>query len=81
MIDSIAATPGVKAVTVSENGLFSGTDSLSDDGIEGYTPRTDADRSNHSDRVGPDYFQIVGCRFSPVAGLRLRMCRMRHRLR
>lgn len=60
LLDSLAATPGVQGASVSENGLFSGTDSESDAKIEGYTPRTDADRGNHSDRVGPAYFRIVG---------------------
>jgi putative ABC transport system permease protein len=60
LLETLQQTPGIRQVTVSENGLFSGTDSNSDAPIEGYTPRNDADRSNHSDRVGPDYFQIVG---------------------
>ncbi len=60
LLERLRQLPGVQAVTVSENGLFSGTDSDSDSPIEGYTPHSDSDRSNHSDRVGPDYFRIVG---------------------
>jgi predicted permease len=52
--------PGVAAVTVSENGLFSGTDSASDAQVEGFTGTRMEDRTNSSDRVGPDYFQVVG---------------------
>ncbi len=60
LLEKLQQTPGVRQVTISENGLFSGTDSSTDDSIEGYTPRGDAGGSNSSDRVGPDYFQIVG---------------------
>ncbi|MBV9613762.1 MAG: ABC transporter permease, partial [Acidobacteriaceae bacterium] len=52
--------PGVEAVTVSENGLFSGTESASDIQIEASTARSLEDRTNSSDRVGPNYFEVVG---------------------
>ncbi|MBV9403768.1 MAG: ABC transporter permease, partial [Acidobacteriaceae bacterium] len=52
--------PGVDSVTVSENGLFSGTQSETDDEVEGYTAATLADKVNESDRVGPNYFEVVG---------------------
>lgn len=61
LLDRLRRIPGVQAVTVSENGLFSGTDSTEDsDVVEGYTPHAYEDRVNRSDRVGPEYFQIVG---------------------
>lgn len=61
LMDRLRRIPGVQAVTVSENGLFSGTDSNEDsDEIEGYTPHTYEDKVNRSDRVGPGYFKIVG---------------------
>ncbi len=60
LLDKLRQIPGVKAVTVSENGLFSGTDSTSDAKIEGYTAHSDESRVNVSDRVGPEYFQVVG---------------------
>ncbi len=58
--------PGVEAVSYSENGLFSGTENESDAQVEGYKPRTDADKENGYDRVGPRYFEVVGTRV--VAG-------------
>ncbi len=60
LLDRLRAIPGVQGVTVSENGLFSGTDSDTDEEIEGYTPHSDADRQNRLDRVGPNYFEVVG---------------------
>ncbi len=60
LLERFKTIPGVQAVSVSENGLFSGTDSETNSEIEGYTPRTFADRVNRSDRVGPNYFEVVG---------------------
>jgi len=40
----------VQAVTVSENGLFSGTDSGTDVDVEGYTASKLAEKSNSYDR-------------------------------
>ena len=63
LIEKLQAIPGVAAVTVSENGLFSGTNSQSDAQIEGYTTTGVVDRQNDTDRVGPNYFAVVG---SPI---------------
>ena len=60
LLDRLARIPGVQAVSLSENGLFSGTDSASDAQVEGFTGTNRADRLNSSDRVGPAYFQVVG---------------------
>jgi predicted permease len=60
IIERLKQIPGVEAVSVSENGLFSGTDSASDAQVEGFTATKAADRTNSSDRVGPNYFQVVG---------------------
>jgi len=60
LIDSIRSTPGVRAVSVSENGLFSGTDSNTAVEPEGYTAHSDGDRECRYDRVGPDYFGATG---------------------
>ncbi len=60
LLERLKQIPGVRAVTVSENGLFSGTDSGTDAAVEGYTAARLADKLNSSDRVGPDYFQVVG---------------------
>ncbi len=52
--------PGVQSATVSENGLFSGTNSQTEADVEGYTPRSDADKQLDYDRVGPNYFDVIG---------------------
>jgi predicted permease len=55
----LGSLPGVSSVSFSENGLFSGTDSRSTNSIEGFTPRSEEDTVNRSDRVGPDYFSTA----------------------
>ena len=72
VLEKLRQMPGVAAATVSENGLFSGTDSTSDAAIEGYTPHGDADRSNHMDRVGADYFSVTGTRLLAGRGIEAR---------
>jgi predicted permease len=56
----LAGAPGVLAVTYSENGLFSGTES--DDAIivPGFNAAKIEDRVSAEDYVGADYFGIVG---------------------
>lgn len=61
--------PGVEAASYSENGLFSGTYSESDAAVEGYIARTDADKQNGRDRVGPNYFEVVGTRILEGRGI------------
>ena len=56
----LSALPGVNRVSFSENGLFSGTESQTDNAVEGFTPRTPEDEQSRSDRVGPNYFSTVG---------------------
>ncbi len=60
IIDHLEQIPGVQSASVSENGLFSGTYSGSDVQVEGFTATKLADLNNSSDRVGPNYFQVVG---------------------
>jgi predicted permease len=61
LLTRLQAMPGVDAVSVSENGVFSGTDSLTGSlRAEGFTPSKDADMEAHSDQVGPHYFRAVG---------------------
>jgi predicted permease len=60
LIERLKQLPGVEAVSVSENGLFSGTDSESGIEVDGFTAAKTEDRQNSSDRVGPNYFQVVG---------------------
>lgn len=60
MIDRLKAIPGVRAVTASENGLFSGTESGSKMKIEGYTSARNADLDVAWDQVGQGYFKALG---------------------
>ena len=64
--DRIAAIPGVLAVTYSENGIFSGTDSGTSIEIPGFSARTSDDTIIKYDVVGPKYVAAIGGRI--VAG-------------
>lgn len=52
--------PGVRAVSFSGLGLFSGGESTSTIDVEGYAPRSNGDRESNLDRVGPSYFSTLG---------------------
>jgi len=58
--DRLAAIPGVRAVTYSGNGLFSGSESGDRISVEGYTPQKRGDAHARFDEVGPGYFRGVG---------------------
>ncbi len=60
MTSRLAALPGVRGVTGSENGLFSGTESNSGLKIEGYTSNRDDDMESFWDQVGTNYFKALG---------------------
>ena len=60
LIDAFAAVPGVRAATLSENGLFSGTESGDGIIVEGFTSNNNNDKQAANDQVGPNYFSIVG---------------------
>jgi predicted permease len=60
LLDKIRRLPAVESASLSENGLFSGTDSDSTVDVEGFVSHSYLERSNHSDRVAPDYFHTVG---------------------
>ncbi len=53
-------TPGVVAATLSENGIFSGTESATTIRVEGFTAQSDQDSSIVYDDVGPGYFHALG---------------------
>src|SRR5262249_9793359 len=59
LMHRLSALPGVRAVTFSENGLFSGVESGTSIEIQGYTPRSPEDRSVRFDQAGPGYFTNV----------------------
>ncbi|HLK67277.1 MAG TPA: ABC transporter permease [Bryobacteraceae bacterium] len=52
--------PGVRAVSFSENGIFTGSTSESSVQVEGFTPTQDKDRESNLDLVGPRYFATLG---------------------
>jgi predicted permease len=58
--ERIRQLPGVAAVTYSENGLFSGTESGTTLQVEGFTARQSADTVVAYDDVGPGYFHTIG---------------------
>jgi predicted permease len=60
MAAQLASLPGVRAVTYSKNGLFSGSESGETLKIPGYTPRIDDDLNAAADEIGPDYFKAIG---------------------
>jgi predicted permease len=62
LLERVRSLPGVAAASVSENGIFSGTESMTTLQAEGFTARTEDDTSAFSDRVGPDYFRAIGAR-------------------
>jgi predicted permease len=56
----LAHLPGVKAVSYSKNGLFSGSESGDTIKVPGYVAKKDEDLNAAFDEVGPDYFSTVG---------------------
>jgi predicted permease len=62
LTERLRQLPGVTAVTFSENGIFSGTESGTSVQVEGFTARADADTLVPYDDVGPGYFHAVGGR-------------------
>jgi len=60
--DRIVAVPGVRAVTYSENGVFSGTESGTTVEIPGWLPKTDGDSVINYDMAGPNYAAGIGAK-------------------
>jgi predicted permease len=60
IVSRLSTLPGIRGVTMSKNGLFSGSDSGDDMKIEGYVPAKDEDREVHWDWAGPNYFSAIG---------------------
>jgi predicted permease len=60
LTDSIRRIPGVRAVTYSGRGLFSGFDGAAPVWVRGFTPHHDADIGSSNDSIGPAYFSTIG---------------------
>jgi predicted permease len=74
LIQQMRLVPGVLGATVSENGLFSGTDSTTGSlQVDGFQPRRREDSSARFDQVGPRYFQALGIPSWPDATSTRRM--------
>jgi predicted permease len=62
VVERVARIPGVAAVSYSENGVFSGTNSGTTLQVEGFTARSEEDTLIAYDDVGPGYFEAIGGR-------------------
>jgi predicted permease len=60
LIARASVTPGVASATLSENGIFSATESGTNVRVEGFTAQADADSNIAYDDVGPNYFHTIG---------------------
>jgi predicted permease len=60
LLDRLQAIPGVRAVTLSEDGLLSHTDSGDPISIQGFVPKSGQVMNARFDQVGPNYFATVG---------------------
>ena len=60
LLQKVAAIPGVRAATVSHNGVFSHSESGDPVAVEGYTPKSGEDVSSMFDHIGPGYFSTMG---------------------
>jgi predicted permease len=60
MQSRLSHLPGVEQVTISESGLFSGSDSASDLKVENFTPANEDQRQASSDKIGSGFFSALG---------------------
>ena len=58
--ESLARTPGVRGVSFSQLGIFSGGESATTIEVEGHTSQSPKDRGSARDVVGPQYFATLG---------------------
>jgi len=60
VLSRLSAVPGVQSVTLSTNGLFSGSESGARIDPEGYTTQDRRNLNSRFDQVAPNYFETVG---------------------
>ena len=60
LLDKFSNVPGVRAATLSSNGLFSHSESADPILVEGYTPKPGEEMHSRMDHIGPGYFSTVG---------------------
>lgn len=62
LAERLSVLPGVRAVSFSENGLFTGTESLVNVGIPGFAVTQREDSLAYYDQVGPGFVAATGAR-------------------
>jgi predicted permease len=62
LAERIAQLPGVAGISFSENGIFSGTESMTNLGVPQFEARTGNDSLSYYDQGGPGYVQALGAR-------------------
>jgi predicted permease len=62
LAERLGRVPGVRAVTYSENGIFSGTETNSSLQASGFVAKSAEDSIANADLVGPNYFTAIGAR-------------------
>jgi len=67
LLDRLGTLPGVRSVSASSNGLFSGDESSDAILIDGVAPANHQDNATADDEVGPNYFSTVGVPLSWAA--------------
>ena len=60
LAERVGRVPGAAAVTYSENGLFSGSESANNVGVPGFVARERNDSIARYDEVGPAYVKTIG---------------------
>jgi putative ABC transport system permease protein len=60
LLEKFSAIPGVRAATLSSNGLFSNSESADPISVEGYMPKPGEEMHSRMDHIGPGYFSTVG---------------------
>jgi predicted permease len=62
LAERLHAIPGVRAVTYSQNGIFSGIEAQSTLQVPGFVARTAGDTTAYADQVSAGYFRTIGAR-------------------
>ena len=60
LLEKFSNVPGVRAATLSSNGLFSDSESGDPISVEDYMPKTGEKPNSRMDHIGPGYFSTVG---------------------
>ena len=60
LLEKFSAIPGVRAATLSSNGLFSHSESSDPISVDGYTPKPGEEMHSRMDHVAPGYFSALG---------------------